>query len=70
MNPDQDKQIISELHAALDRVLILFVTEHGFGYEAVRRSLDALSKSGDAYNLPISKAFADSIRARRETLTR
>ncbi len=52
-----EKADIVELHTALDNLLALFVSQHGYDYSAVDDALKALART----DLPVTLAFAERI---------
>lgn len=58
-----DRDMLKELHAALDAITALFASEHGFDYTAVSAALTALSHHPD---LPVTVALAEKIEKMKE----
>lgn len=56
-----NKELITELHAALNAVTALFVSFHGSDYHCIGRALQALEKSSRMHNLPIREILAQKI---------
>lgn len=58
---DNNTQLITELHTALNSVTALFVSFHGFEYACVKQALSALEKSARTYKLPVREILAQQI---------
>jgi len=56
-----EKELITELHIALNDITTLFCSVNGYDYNAVSMALQALEKSRNAYSLPIGVALAQKI---------